>query len=99
MKDFFRVWQELDLEDVEKHLIVAGELSAECFSCHSVGVDLNAVVCPECGVTFKYMGFRRKDPVNYIRRKKEDLPRITFIDFDDFRRVVGKRDAGKMLDF
>lgn len=31
MKSLLRVWQECDLKDIDKHLIVAGELSSECF--------------------------------------------------------------------
>lgn len=60
MKSLLRVWQECDLKDIEKHLIVAGELSSECFSCHKVGIGLKAQNCPNCGVYFKYMGFKKE---------------------------------------
>jgi hypothetical protein len=98
VKGLLRVWKELDLQDVEKHLIVIGELSAECFPCHKVGLDKKALSCPGCGTHFKYMGFRRKVDLNYLRRSRQDFPHLIFIDFDDFKRVTAKRDARKLLD-
>lgn len=98
MKSLLRVWQECDLKDIEKHLIVAGELSSECFSCHKVGIGLKAQNCPNCGVYFKYMGFRRKLQMSYLRKLKEELSYLVFIDFEDFKKSLGKRDARKLLD-
>ena len=98
MKHYIRVWEELDLADVEKHLIVAGDLSAECFCCHKVGIGLKAKACPDCAAFFKYMGFRRKVQPSYLRKVKEELPRIVFIDFEDFKKFLGKRNARKLLD-
>ncbi|MFH1519983.1 MAG: hypothetical protein ABIE75_05405 [Candidatus Omnitrophota bacterium] len=98
MRGFLRIWQELDLADVEKHLIVAGDLSAECFCCHKLGLELKARACPECAAIFKYMGFRRKVQFNYLRKVKEQQPRIIFIDFEDFKRSLGQREARKLLD-
>ena len=34
MSIFLRVWQEVDLKDIEKRLLIIGELSGECFHCH-----------------------------------------------------------------
>lgn len=98
MKIFLRVWKEQDLDDIEKHLIVAGELSSECFVCHEVGVDSTVRKCPSCGAVFKYMGFRRKDCVNFLRRIQEDNLDMVFIDFDDFKKSLNRRDAKNLLD-
>jgi len=97
MQKFIRVWKELDLKDVEKYLIVMGELSSECFNCHKLGIPLRAKTCPECGIVFKYMGFRRKLQPSYFNKVKEENPDIIFIDFEDFKRSLGKRDARKIL--
>jgi len=98
MKGFLRTWEEFDLGDIEKYLIVAGELSGECFSCHKVGLDLKVRSCPECRVVFKYMGFRRKVKMSYLQKVKKEWPRVIFIDFEDFKRCLNKRDARKILD-
>ena len=98
MKNFVRVWEELDLADIEKHLIVVGDLSAECFGCHKVGIDSKARACPDCSAIFKYIGFRRKVQISYLRKVRDERPRIVIIDFDDFKRSLAKRDARKLLD-
>ena len=98
MKGFLRVWRELDIQDIEKYLIVVGELSAECYPCRSIGIDIKARVCPHCGITFKYMGFRRKVEGGYLHRLCQELSHLTFIDFDDFKKIIGKREARKLLD-
>jgi uncharacterized paraquat-inducible protein A len=66
MKGFLRIWSKLDLKEIENHLIVVGELSSECFSCHKVGISSKARECPYCGTKFKYMGFRRKINSSYL---------------------------------
>jgi len=98
MRRFVRVWEELDLADIEKHLIVVGDLSAECFCCHKIGIDSKARACPDCSAIFKYIGFRRKVQASYLQKVKGERPRIILIDFDDFKRSLGKRDARKLLD-
>jgi len=98
LKGWLRLWEELDLADIEKHLIVVGDLSAECFCCHKVGIDSKARACPGCSAIFKYIGFRRKVQIPYLYKVREERPRIVIIDFDDFKKSLGKRDARKLLD-
>jgi len=98
MRNFIRVWEEVNIQEIEKTLIVIGELSAECFSCHKIGIDSKAHVCPACGTNFKYVGFRRRVEGSYLHRIKEEMPYAVFIDFDDFKKAVGKKEARKLLD-
>ena len=98
MRTFLRTWEEFDLKKIEKCLIVVGELSSECFSCHNVGIDSKAKACPHCGAYFRYMSFRRKLSPAYLNKVKEGLPNIICIDFEDFKKALGKRDARKLLD-
>ena len=98
MKANIRVWEEFDLEATGKHLVVIGELKGECFACHAIGIDINLKKCPSCGVEFKYMGFRRKVDVSSILRFKNENPDLVYIEFDDFRKVMHKKEARKLLD-
>ncbi|MFH1876058.1 MAG: hypothetical protein ABH865_04135 [Candidatus Omnitrophota bacterium] len=98
MKGFLRSWQEFDLEDVKKHLIVVGELSSDCFCCRKIGLDSHARACPSCKAYFKYMGFRRHVDGGYIHKLRAELPSIIFIDFDDFKKLIGQQQARKLLD-
>ena len=98
MRGFIRKWKEFDLKEVEKNLLVIGELSSECFSCHTIGIDSSAQKCPECGIEFKFVAFRRRVTPNYLRKLRDEFPSAILIDFDDFKRAVGKRDARNLLD-
>ncbi len=98
MRGFLRVWQELDIAEIEKHLLVIGELSGECYSCRSIDLETKSKECPFCNTSFKYVGFRRKIDPGYLKRLKEENPHLIFIDFEDFKRVVGKKEAKRLLD-
>ncbi|MCM8787690.1 MAG: hypothetical protein NC935_06535 [Candidatus Omnitrophica bacterium] len=98
MQAFLRSWVEFELSDIKKHLLVIGELSSECFCCHTIGIDLEAKNCPNCGTVFKYIAFRRKIDVGYIKKLKQEDSEKIFIDFDDFKKVISKQEAKKFLD-
>ena len=98
MSTFLRVWQQADIKDIEQHLMVIGELSAECYHCHAIGLDMNLDACPQCQAFFKYIGFRRKVDSKVVQRFVERHPRCIFIDFDDFKKSLSKSDARKLLD-
>lgn len=95
---FLRVWQKIDTKDIEQHLLVLGELSAECYRCHAIGLDMGATSCPECKAFFKYVGFRRKIDANVLARFQGKHPRAIFIDFDDFKKIIAKDGARKLLE-
>ena len=97
MAVLLRVWKEFNLKEVEKKLIIVGELSSECFSCHKIGIDLKTKKCPGCGIEFKYMGCRRKITMNFLKNIKEEFPQLILIDFDDFKKALSKRDARNLL--
>ncbi len=98
MKSFLRVWEFLDLDDIEKHLFVLGELSGECFSCHKIGLKLPLKECPNCHTQFRYIGFRRKVHPSLIDKLKKENPQFQLIDFDDFKRALSRKEAKKFLD-
>lgn len=96
MKGFIRVWKECDFDDIERSLLVVGELSADCYVCRKIGIDTKARICPNCGVGFKYVGFRKR--IDHPHRLREEFPEIILIDFDDFKKAINKREARKLLD-
>ncbi|MBN3040994.1 MAG: hypothetical protein JW867_07685 [Candidatus Omnitrophica bacterium] len=98
MKGFIRQWNEFELKDIESGMIVVGELSSECYNCHEVGIDKKARACPKCKTFFKYMGFRRKLQIPFLKKIKEEHPSLILIDFDDFKKALGQREARKLLD-
>ena len=98
MRGLIRAWEEFDLKEIESRLLVVGELTAECFSCHKIGIDSKSKKCPACGTEFKYRGFRRKLTMGYLKQVRAESPEIVFIDFEDFKHAIGGRDARKLLD-
>lgn len=98
MRGYLRTWHEFDLAAIERSLIVAGDLSSECYSCHNIGIALKARKCPHCGIEFRYIGLRRKVTTVFLKSLKEEEPHLTIIDFDDFKKCVGKSAARKLLD-
>ncbi|MFH1505227.1 MAG: hypothetical protein ABIH08_07600 [Candidatus Omnitrophota bacterium] len=98
MKVFLRAWKRFELADIQEHLIVAGELSSECYSCRKIGLELIAKSCPECGSNFQYMSFRRKVTPLFLNKVREQWPEVIFIDFEDFKKSVGKKDARELFD-
>ncbi|MDD4294641.1 MAG: hypothetical protein PHP69_03915 [Candidatus Omnitrophica bacterium] len=98
MRGYLRTWHEFDLSGIEKSLIVAGDLSSECYSCHNIGIELNAHKCPHCGIEFRYIGLRRKVTSAFLKKLRDESPHLTIIDFDDFKKGIGHSAARKLLD-
>ncbi len=98
MSNFVRIWQEVKVNDIEQHLLVIGELSAECYNCHNLGLPVSATACPQCQARFKYLGFRRTVDIQAVKRFKDMHPSLIMIDFQDFKKLVSKSDARKLLD-
>lgn len=94
---FLRIWKKLKLEEVGRHLLVVGDLSAECFNCHNLGLKNESSSCPECGIKFRYIGFRRKLNPQDLKRFKEALPEAELIDFFDFKKALSKKEAGSIF--
>jgi hypothetical protein len=87
MADLIRVWKEMDILDIEKHLLIAGDVSGDCSSCRKLGINYSsAKTCPECGNEFKYIASRSHE----IKKIKQRRPDLIFIDFDDYKKATGK---------
>jgi len=98
VKVFLRAWYKFDVDDIKNSLFVVGELSGECFSCHKVGVSIGEKTCPQCKKEFKFIAFRRRADFSVIERFRKMYPKEVFIDFDDFKKAIGKSSARKLLD-
>lgn len=94
-----RVFKGFDLEEVKKHLVIAGDLTGDCASCRELGIDyLKATSCPNCGTYFKYVASRRLDAhpgerFQFARRIEEKRPDLMMIDHSDFTHAVGHKKA------
>src|SRR3989338_7538545 len=99
MSFYIRVWQACQVEEITKHLLVVGDVTADCANCRELGIDYGqARQCPKCGTTFRFIASRltgrldRNRGVN-ISRIKERRGDLTFIDYDDYKEITGKQQA------
>jgi hypothetical protein len=98
-KVFVRIWQDMELDDIEKHLLIAGELTGDCSNCREVGIDIiNARTCPKCNTEFKYIATRLGGGATQARRLKAKRNDLTFIEFLDFKEARARKDAQNFLE-
>jgi hypothetical protein len=97
---FVRVWSQLQVDDVKKHMLYVDDLYGTCGNCKRLGLNyLKDKSCPECKTIFKYMATNSKNPADVAklltRIEKENI-QLTMIDRDDFERSNAS-DAAKNL--
>jgi len=97
-KDYLRTYQVYDIECVTKHLLILGDLRADCGACRALGIDPAATLCPECRTEFKYATSRRSDNhpgerFQIVKRFQQKRPELTFIDFGDYSKITGQKKA------
>ena len=98
-----RVWKDLDLMDLEKHLLVVGDLYGDCNSCKELGLTWQeAKVCPQCQTPFKYVTLRQSMPHgeekgSQLYRIAQKRPDLIYVDYADFKKGSGKDKAHKFF--
>lgn len=97
-KSFIRVYQEHDLEEIKRQLLLVGDLSADCGACRELGLNVADATCKSCGVAFKYVTSRRADTnaaerFKIVKRIKEKRPDLIFIDYGDYDKLLGQKKA------
>jgi hypothetical protein len=98
-REYLRVYQEFDIEEVKKHLLILGDLSADCAACRMLGIDgYTAKHCPQCQTEFKYLTSRRIEThpgerFQIVRRMREKRPDLIFLDYTDFSKTLGQKKA------
>ena len=95
---FLRVYRKMNIEEITKHLLVYGDLSAQCANCQAMELKLDSVKCPKCETPFKYISFRNvRQHLPKLQKIHETRPEVQFIDFDDYKRITGELKARDFL--
>jgi len=95
---YIRVWKELELFDMQKHLLIVGDLMGDCSNCKEVGLDISAVkTCPKCNTEFKYIASRAQGS-SQGKRLKTRRPDLIAIEFADFKEAQTRDEARKFLE-
>ena len=99
MSFYIRVWQNCDLEGITKHLMIVGEVTADCANCRELGIDYAQIRnCTKCGTDFRFIASRSTGKLDRgrgatVRRIKDRRPDLTFIDYEDYKEITGKQNA------
>jgi hypothetical protein len=91
---YIRVAKELDYDEITKHLLIAGDLTGDCFSCRQVGIDHSREkYCPQCKTDFRYISLRKfSDPVKgaQIARLCQKRPDLTYVEYADIKEIADR---------
>ena len=94
---FIRVAQEMDYDDVSKHLMVVGELTGDCFSCRTIGIEYTKEkYCPGCRTDFRYISYRRTGDGaggGAVARLCQRRPDLTYVEYADIKEIADKQKA------
>ncbi len=96
-KSIMRVWQEVDIQEIEPHLLIAGNVTGDCGNCKEINISLDAKQCPKCGTSFKYMGTRISNSPREAKRLRAKRPDAILIDFKDFKEIQVRKKARGFL--
>lgn len=99
MSFFIRIWQACDVDEVTKHLLIVGDITADCTNCRELGIDYTQTKsCPQCGTVFRFIASRNTGKLDRnrgatVKRIKDRRPDLTFIDYEDYKEITGKQQA------
>jgi hypothetical protein len=97
--DYIRVWTEVDIKEIEEHIIMVDDKYGHCHKCKEIGIELKELKkCPSCGRDIKYVTSKEagKGKSEIVIRIRKKLPELTFVDYDDYLYLTGK-DKAKSL--
>lgn len=99
MSFHIRVWQSCNVAGITEHLLIVGDVSADCANCRELGIDyVAAKTCPKCGTEFKFIASRNTGRLDRnrggtVKRIIDRRPDLTFIDYEDYKEITGKQNA------
>lgn len=97
-RKFIRIYKKLDINDIKAHLLIYGDLSAQCAECQAMDLKLEMASCPKCETEFKYVTFRNvRNHLPKLEKLTQERPDVVLIDFDDYKRQVGAMKARDFL--
>lgn len=95
---FLRTYQKFDLNDIAGHLLIYGDLSAQCGKCQATDLKLEDHACGQCATEFKYIAFRNvRQHLPKLQKIHAQRPGIILIDFDDYKRETSAQKAKDFL--
>lgn len=95
--NYIRVWQELELEQLKKHLLLIDDLYGTCANCKQLGLNYTKdKTCPGCKTEFQYLATSSNKPEEIkkiLNRIKTDNLKLTLIEKEDYTNANAKNQA------
>jgi hypothetical protein len=98
--EYMRVWNEVDLNDIEEHIIIVDDKNGHCPGCKKIGIELNNLkICPSCGREFKYVTSKdaQGGKFDIVMRTRKKLPDLVFVDYGDYEPEIGRKKAAGLF--
>lgn len=92
MKQYLRVYQNLEIQEIQKHLLLIDDLYGSCANCKQVGLNYTKdLQCNQCKTEFKYLATKLPHEVKKIlARLEQDDRKLIVIDRDDYDKATAK---------
>ena len=95
---FLRVYKKFDFHAIKSQILIYGAISGSCGNCKAIDLKLDKLQCPNCLTHFHYPSFLNvNDHMLKLLRLNDERPDITFIDYEDFKKVEGALKAEEFL--
>ena len=101
MKKNIRVWKQLDIDLVNKHLVIVDEIDATCNNCKKLGLKFPAdKSCPSCNTEFKYCCTSSGSvqlASRILQKIKDANSDCVLIDKEDYNKAKAKTDINDLF--
>lgn len=95
---FVRIYKKLDIHELTRHLLIYGDLSAQCANCRAMDLKPEVPSCPKCHTEFQYIAFRNvRNHLPKLQKVSGERPEVLFVDYDDYKRNLGELKAREFL--
>lgn len=96
--EHIRIWQEINIDELDKHLLIIDDLNTYCNSCKKNGIKSDhEKKCPECGTEFKYIASRTDlsstGGTRILGKIKKEYPELLIVDYNDYKHLSDKNKA------
>ena len=100
--DMIRIWKEVDIKEIQSHLVLLDDIQGYCPSCKKTGIKYDSLKkCPSCGIEFTYAGLREKTDTRQgtqtIAKIKKNAPWLTVIDYADYTHILDRSKAQSLF--
>ena len=95
-KEYIRTYKEWDFNEIQKQILILGDLTATCGACQEIGLKTDEVQCPHCGTYFRFATSRRLEShpgerFKLAKKVLEQRPDFVFIDYADYQKILGQK--------